>query len=110
VEFYFENDGFQNLNEIVIKLWNFDSKYKSEYFELDWLKTDLSYSRVIEIMKKGNWQFELVKRPIFKSQIILPCGNVICGFDSDEEDGEYLTELQKIYIRKNNYDIKLLNK
>ena len=111
VEFYFDKDYYQGLSEIVIKLWNFDKDYQSDFFEIDWLKTDLPFSIVIGILNSKKWQYELTKGPKYKTPIILPNRKVLFAFESlSEENNNYnKTELQKIYIRKDEYDVDFLN-
>ena len=111
VEFYFDKDFYQGLSEIVIKLWNFDNKYKSKFFDKDWLKTDLPFSKVFDIINSKKWEFELTKGAKYKTPIIVPNRNVLFAFEPlfNENDDANETELQKIYIRKGEYDIEFIN-
>ncbi len=111
VEFYFDKDYYHGLSEIIIKLWNFDKNYLSDYFETGWLKNDLMFSRVFEIMASEKWRFELTKGPKYKTPIILPNRKVLFAFDSllDENDDKNNSKLQKIYIRKDEYTIEFIN-
>jgi len=109
IELYFEKDFYKGLSEIVIKLWNFDVKYESEFFEIGWLRSEIKFPEVFEILNNHRWQFELTKGPKFETPIILPNRNVFFAFEPLFDKSEDKTELQKIYDRRDAYDSTFLN-
>lgn len=111
IEFYFDKDFYQGLSEIVIKLWNFDEEYESDFFEISWLKSDLNFMYVKEKINNEKWSYSLTKGARHKTPIIIPNKNTFFSFDplSEYNLDENKTELQKIYLRKDGYDAQFLN-
>ncbi|WP_010182844.1 hypothetical protein [Aquimarina agarilytica] len=111
VEFYFDQDCYQGLSEIVIKNWNFEDDYKSDYFDIGWLKSELDYKTTREIIDNKKWSYGLTKGPRHKTPIILTNKWTFFGFHPLTGDNldENKTELQKIYLRKEGYNNVDLN-
>jgi len=111
IEFYFDEDYYQGLSEIVIKNWNFEDDYQSDFFDIDWLKSELDYKTTKDIMDNKKWTYGLTKGPKYQTPIILTnqwtffAFHPLMGANLDENK----TELQKIYLRKDGYDSTSLN-
>ena len=43
VEFYFEEEDYTDLSEIIIKNWNYTKGYKTAFFDIGWLNSNLNY-------------------------------------------------------------------
>jgi hypothetical protein len=93
VEFYFEEDGYKDLSEIVVKNWCYTKDYESQFFDIGWLNASLAYEQTLQKLDKLSWDFD--SYPDVKS--IATSKNVSLVFDEMSED-----ELQKIYIKREN--------
>lgn len=111
VEFYFETNYYQGLSEIVIKNWNFEEDYKSDYFDIGWLNSELDYKTTKNIIDDKKWSYGLTKGPKYKTPIILTNKWTFFSFHPLTKGNldENKTELQKIYLRKDEYDSTDLN-
>lgn len=109
IEFYFEKDFYQNLSEIIIKNITFEKNYYSEYFEIDWLNNELNFKQIYGKLNELGWKFELTKSKKLETPIILTKRNVLFGFeDLYENENKNESELMKIYIKENEYEMKNL--
>ncbi|WP_196887285.1 hypothetical protein [Aureivirga sp. CE67] len=112
IEFYFEENDFRKLSNIIIGVWHFDKDYKSNYFDIDWLKDDLSIPQVKKILNDKKWRYEVLIHPRSEEPYILPNRFTEFAFDSTGY-GDYkeeMTYLQKIYVNSKPLSEEYLHK
>lgn len=100
VEFYFKDEFYKKLDSIIIGVWHFDKNYKSDYFDHDWIRDDLSLPQLKSILNKEKWFYEELTTPRSEEPYILTNRRTQLAFDSTGYNGyeEDKTELQKIFI------------
>jgi hypothetical protein len=100
VEFYFEDDEFNGLSEIIIKTSNFGKGYYSEYFNLSWLENKITFKRVLLELEKLKLEFKIEFDKHFKSPIIIINKSTFLGFENSYSGRSENSKLEKIYIRR----------
>lgn len=101
VEFYFDNDYYEGLSEIIIKVLNFDEEYLSEYFDIDWLRNKTKLKEVCAKLDQQNLSYQIENQEPFNAPVIMINEKIFIAFFNDY--GEMNNDdsvLEKIYIQK----------
>jgi hypothetical protein len=101
VEFYFEDDEFNGLSELIIKNLNFNKEYISKYFNLDWLNNKVTFKKVLLELVKMKLKFRVEYNKVNQSPVITINENIFLGFEDLYNSGKIEnSKLEKIYIKK----------
>jgi hypothetical protein len=98
IEFYFEDDNFHHLNELVIKVWCLSKKESSLYFDYDWLHADLTFPQVRAALYKLGIPHVVERGPAFNTPNIRTSSGCLFTFYPDLEQEDEDAILAKIYL------------
>jgi len=98
IEFYFEDNGFQHLNEVVIKVWCLSQEEASPYFDYGWLRADLSFWQVQAALCQLDIAHAVERGPAYNTPGIRTSSGCLFAFYVDDEQKDEDAILAKIYL------------
>ncbi|UOR06645.1 hypothetical protein MUN82_05980 [Hymenobacter aerilatus] len=57
IEFYFENDFYIGLNQLIIQAWRIKPNTSTQYFDLSWIDNKLTYRKVKQNLARLEWVY-----------------------------------------------------
>jgi len=100
IEFYFEDDNFHHLHELVIKVWCLSKKASSPYFDYAWLHADLTYPQVRVALHKLEIPHAVERGPAHNTPHIRTSSGCLFAFYVADEQHDEDAVLAKIYLTR----------
>jgi hypothetical protein len=83
IEFYFDEDFYQGLNQLIIQVWRITRRNQSRHrhFDLAWIRQRLTYRKVLGHLQRLGWAYEE-----HSDGVLLVEGRAAFAFYDGEED------------------------